>query len=139
MGAKYQEFNNLPVLVIDDMKSARTVLRAMLSDLGLTKVIEANDGLEALSVLKSTQTQLILCDFIMDGMNGVEFLEELKRSNLEAIPPVIFVSALGDVASVETAMKLGAIDYLVKPVSFGKFRRKIENSLGLRSLNEAIC
>jgi DNA-binding response OmpR family regulator len=66
-------------------------------------------------------------------MNGVEFLRELKKSYPDGAPPVIFVSSLGDVASVETALKLGASDYLVKPVSFGKFRRKVENSLGPRS------
>jgi CheY-like chemotaxis protein len=124
---------DLPVLIIDDMRAARTVLGDMLKGLGLNKTLEASDGKEALATLKTNEVQLILCDFMMDGMNGVEFLRELKKSYPDGAPPVIFVSSLGDVASVETALKLGASDYLVKPVSFGKFRRKVENSLGPRS------
>ncbi|MFN4897175.1 MAG: PleD family two-component system response regulator [Pseudomonadota bacterium] len=124
--------SDLSVLVIDDMRSARAVLGDMLRDLGFKHTLEANDGAQALEMLEKSPVQLILCDFLMEGMNGVEFLEELKKRCSGETPPVIFVSALGDVASVEAAMKLGATDYLVKPVSFGKFRRKIEHSLGLR-------
>jgi CheY-like chemotaxis protein len=136
-----QRYNphDLPVLVIDDMRSARAVLSDMLKDLGFKHTLEARDGLEALEMLKVTRVQLILCDFLMEGMSGVEFLEQLKRSGISEIPPVIFVSALGDVSSVEAAMELGATDYLVKPVSFGKFRRKIEHSLGIRTSVEALC
>lgn len=139
MGEQHSDKNNLPVLVIDDMRSARAVLNDMLRDLGFNKTVEAQDGAEALAKLKETEVQLILCDFLMEGMNGVEFLEELKRTCPGKLPPVIFVSALGDVASVEAAMELGATGYLVKPVSFGKFRRKVELSLGLRSSAAMEC
>ncbi len=133
MNEQHVERNKLPVLVIDDIRSARAVLNDMLKELGFESTVEARDGVEALATLKSTEVQLILCDFLMEGMNGVEFLEELKKTCTNNPPPVIFVSALGDVASVEVALKLGAADYLVKPVSFGKFRRKIENSLSSRA------
>jgi two-component system chemotaxis response regulator CheY len=132
MKERHCAHKDLPVLIIDDMRSARAILGDMLKDLGFKKTIEARDGAEALAKLKQNEVQLILCDFLMDGMNGVDFLKELKKSYLDKSPPVIFVSSLGDVASVETAMELGATDYLVKPVSFGKFRRKVENSLGMR-------
>ncbi|MFO0416737.1 MAG: response regulator [Pseudomonadota bacterium] len=122
----------LPILVIDDVKSARAVLCDMLNDLGFRECLEAQDGFEALEILRRTPVQLILCDFVMEGMNGIEFLHELSTSDIENSAPVIFVSALGDVASVEAAMKLGATDYLVKPVGFRKFRRKIESVLGIR-------
>lgn len=111
----------------------------MLRELGFENTLEARDGAEALAKLKETEVQLILCDFLMEGMNGVEFLEALKKSCSGVLPPVIFVSALGDVASVEVALGLGAADYLVKPVSFGKFRRKIENSLSARGLGAISC
>jgi two-component system chemotaxis response regulator CheY len=139
MNEQRYNVHELPVLVIDDMRSARAVLSDMLKDLGFRRTLEAKDGAEALEMLKVTRVQLILCDFLMEGMSGVEFLEELKRSCPDQIPPVIFVSALGDVSSVEAAMELGATDYLVKPVSFGKFRRKIEHTLGVRTAVEAVC
>jgi PleD family two-component response regulator len=90
-------------------------------------------------MLKKNPVQLILCDFLMEGMNGIEFLEQLKDSHDSEHPPVIFVSALGDVSSVESAMKLGATDYLVKPVSFRKFKRKIESTLCPRDAILASC
>ena len=66
----------------------------------------------------------------MDGMNGMDFLQALKERYGEEIPPVIFVSSMGDVQSVEAALELGASDYLVKPLNFRKLSRKIECVLG---------
>jgi CheY-like chemotaxis protein len=139
MDEKIPGISDQPVLVIDDLKSARAVLSDMLKDLGFPKVLEAGDGKEALGMLKKNPVQLILCDFLMEGMNGIEFLEQLKDSHNSEHPPVIFVSALGDVSSVESAMKLGATDYLVKPVSFRKFKRKIESTLCPRDAILASC
>jgi CheY-like chemotaxis protein len=129
MEEKIKGISELPVLVVDDIDSARAVLVDMLQELGFSNCIEARNGAEALSIIEQTPTQLILCDFMMDGMTGVELLEQLQAQQIETASPVIFVSALGDVSSVKAAMDLGATDYLVKPVSFRKLRRKIENTL----------
>lgn len=131
MEEKLRGISDLPVLIIDDIKSARALLSDMLKELGFSQCIEARDGQEALEKLKTTPVQLILCDFLMDGMSGIDFLNELRLHSELQHPPVIFVSAVGDVSSVEAAMERGATDYLVKPVSFRKFRRKIEHTLGL--------
>lgn len=117
------------VLVIDDVSSTRALLIDMLRDLGFTRCVEATDGAQALEVLKTQRVDLILCDYLMEGMSGIEFLTSLKKGE-ETAPPVLLVSALGDVSSVETAIKVGACDYLVKPVSFRKLRRKVESALG---------
>jgi CheY-like chemotaxis protein len=139
MDEKIPGISDQPVLVIDDLKSARAVLSDMLKDLGFLRILEASDGDEALKMLQKNPVQLILCDFLMEGMNGIEFLEHLKNSSQNEHAPVIFVSALGDVSSVESAMKLGATDYLVKPVSFRKFKRKIESTLLPKSGTLASC
>jgi len=139
MDEKIPGISNEPVLVIDDLKSARAVLSDMLKDLGFPRILEASDGDEALKMLQKNPVQLILCDFLMEGMNGIEFLEHLKNLSANGHAPVIFVSALGDVSSVESAMKLGATDYLVKPVSFRKFKRKIESTLLPKSGSLASC
>jgi PleD family two-component response regulator len=118
-----------PVLVIDDILSARMVLIDMLGELGITSYLEAANGQEALDLLHQYDVSLIFCDFIMDGMNGIEFLHALKTNNLSNVAPIIFVSSMGDVASVEEALKLGAADYLVKPLNFRKLKRKVDNTL----------
>jgi len=117
-------------LVIDDIMSARMVLSDMLKDLGFETCLEAKDGHEALKLLESNPVQLIFCDFLMNGMNGMEFLKALKEQHGESIPPVVFVSSIGDVQSVDAALRLGATDYLVKPLNFRKLRRKVDSVLG---------
>ena len=114
------------VLVIDDVDSTRAVLCDMLKELGFPLSVEASNGREALSKLRETPVQLILCDQIMDEMPGIEFLRNLRQDSNLAHIPVIFVSAVGTVSTVEEAINLGAADYIVKPVSFRKLRRKIE-------------
>jgi FixJ family two-component response regulator len=75
----------------------------------------------------------------MEGMSGIDFLNQLEQHSELQHPPVIFVSAVGDVSSVEAAMKRGATDYLVKPVSFRKFKRKVEHTLGVGASSEQIA
>jgi two-component system chemotaxis response regulator CheY len=118
-----------PVLIIDDLLSARMILADMVKELGFKKCLQARDGEEALHMMERAPVQLVLCDFMMAGMDGLDFLKALRARNVEHIPPIIFVSALGDVQSVESALTFGATDYLVKPVNFRKLRSKIERAL----------
>jgi two-component system chemotaxis response regulator CheY len=129
MEEKLKGISNLPVLVIDDIDTARAVLVDMLTELGFSNCIQARNAEEALEIICSTPTQLIFCDFIMEGMTGVELLEQMHARDIQHDAPIIFVSALGDVSSVSTALENGADDYLVKPVSMRKLRRKIEQKL----------
>lgn len=117
------------VLVIDDLISARMILVDMLRELGFHRCLQARDGKEALDIMHRAPIQLVLCDFMMDGMNGLDFLKALRARSDRYTPPVIFVSSVGDVQSVENALTLGATDYLVKPVNFRKLRLKIERAL----------
>jgi CheY-like chemotaxis protein len=117
---------NPPVLVIDDVQSARAILCDMLRELGFTHLIEAKDGQEGLQILAKQEVQMIFCDNVMDGMSGIDFLTNLRNHRKCSEVPVIFVSAVGDVSIVEEAMDLGAVDYVVKPISFRKLRRKID-------------
>ena len=117
---------NLPVLVIDDVQSARAILCDMLRELGFTRLLEAKDGQEGLQILAKQEVQMIFCDNVMEGMSGIDFLTNLRNHRTGSDVPVIFVSAVGDVSTVEEAIDLGAIDYVVKPISFRKLRRKID-------------
>ncbi|MEY4700490.1 MAG: chemotaxis regulator - transmits chemoreceptor signals to flagelllar motor component CheY [Pseudomonadota bacterium] len=116
----------LPVLVIDDVQSARAILCDMLRELGFTHLIEAKDGEEGLQILAKQEVQMIFCDNVMEGMSGIDFLTNLRNHRRGSDVPVIFVSAVGDVSIVEEAIDRGAVDYVVKPISFRKLRRKID-------------
>jgi len=118
------------VLVIDDVDATRSVLCDMLRELGFASSVEARNGREALEKLRGSQVELILCDNVMDEMDGVAFLRALRSDAHHKQTPVIFVSAVGEVPRVEEAIALGATDYLVKPVSFRKLRRTIDVALG---------
>ena len=117
---------NLPVLVIDDVQSARAILCDMLRELGFTRLLEAKDGQEGLQILAKQEVQMIFCDNVMEGMSGIDFLTNLRNHRTGSDVPVIVVSAVGDVSTVEEAIDLGAVDYVVKPISFRKLRRKID-------------
>lgn len=123
-----------PVLIIDDLISARMILADMLKDLGFKRCLQARDGREALQLMKQVPVQIVFCDFMMEGMNGIEFLKALREENIKNNPPIIFVSSMGDVQSVENALTFGATDYLVKPVNFRKLRLKIERALNYKQL-----
>jgi two-component system chemotaxis response regulator CheY len=115
-----------PVLIVDDVMSARMVLSDMLMDLGFSNRIEARNGHEALQLLERHNFQLIFCDYLMDGMSGLDFLQASQSRGTKQLPPVIFVSSMGDVQSVEDVLKMGASDYIVKPVNLRKLRQKVD-------------
>lgn len=117
------------VLIIDDVPSARLMLADMLHELGFAECLEARNGLEALEVLSQRPVRLIFCDLMMEGMNGIDFLQALKSRDIPSVPPIIFVSSHGDLDSFDGALGLGASDYIVKPVNFNKLRRKVESAL----------
>lgn len=115
------------VMVIDDVPETRMLLRDMLEEMGFLSVIEASNGRDALEKLKSKPAHLILCDHVMEEMSGLDLLSQLRNHPYLVDIPFIVVSAVGDVPVIETALDLGADDYLMKPVSFQLLRRKVSD------------
>jgi DNA-binding NtrC family response regulator len=102
----------IQILVVDDRKSVREVLREQLSDLGYG-VLEASDGLEALALLKRAAIDLVVTDLRMPGLDGLGLLERLQPHG----PPTLLFSAHGDVPTAVEAMRGGAIDFITLPIS----------------------
>jgi two-component system chemotaxis response regulator CheY len=121
------------VLVIDDIPATRRILRDMLVEMGFDDIEEAKDGREALDKLKKHRAQLIICDNFMEEMGGLDLLYQLQNHPYLVDIPFIVVSSCGDVQMVDTALDLGADDYIMKPVSFKLFRRKIYDVLQRRA------
>lgn len=100
------------VLIIDDEPAHRLMVRVVLGDAGF-KVLEADNGSTGLNLLRSKQVDAILLDMRMPGMNGLEVLQRLQEQG--TFPPVIMLTAFGNVGSAVEAMKSGAFHYLTKP------------------------
>jgi DNA-binding response OmpR family regulator len=102
------------VLVVDDEPNIRLVFRTALGPSGYT-VLEAKGGQEALDCLEIEPVDVVLLDLLMPGLGGIEVLRRLRDRGDET--PVVVVTAHGTIPDAVEAMKLGAIDFLTKPLS----------------------
>lgn len=100
------------VLVIDDEPAHRLMVRVVLGDAGF-RVLEADNGATGLNILRTKSVDVVLLDMRMPGMSGLEVLQRLREGG--TFPPVIMLTAFGNVGSAVEAMKTGAFDYLSKP------------------------
>ena len=110
------------LLVIDDEPQMRDLIRMILEDAGYN-VLEASDGLQALTVVKKHDIDLCIVDVMMPYMDGFTFAEEMKRTSST---PLIFLSARGEEWDKVQGLKLGGDDYIVKPFLPGELVARIE-------------
>jgi DNA-binding NtrC family response regulator len=102
------------ILIIDDEPNVRLMFRTALEPLGV-RVIEAENGVEGLNRLNESPADLVLLDLRMPGLDGLDVLRHLRDVGNDV--PVVIVTAHGNVPNAVEAMKLGAIDFLSKPLS----------------------
>ncbi len=106
---------SIPVLVIEDEAFVRKALRRSLKLHGF-RVRLANDGPEGLRLARQTKPALILLDWVMPEMDGLEVLSELKRSRKTRRIPVFMLTAKGMIGDLDHAFEMGADDYIAKPL-----------------------
>ena len=116
---------DLTVLVVDDFATMRRIIKNMLKDMGIdfVKIIEASDGVEALVKIKSMSFDLVLTDWNMPNMDGLSFLQQLRKNNDNV--PVILITAEAKRENIIEAAKNGANGYIIKPFNFNVFCNKI--------------
>jgi two-component system NtrC family response regulator len=119
------------VLVIEDDPAMRRLVQAALADAGYD-VDTAGSGEEALAQLERGQPALVLTDLRMGGMSGLQVLAELRRTSPEL--PVVVMTSFGSVESAVEALRLGATDYLIKPLAREDIVLRVQRALRLRSL-----
>lgn len=101
------------ILIIDDEKDLCLVLSRFLSKHGY-EVLEAHKGKKALEIINETMPDLILCDFMLDDMDGTSVLKAIKEIN--PATPVIIITGFSNIKTAVEVMRLGAVDYVIKPL-----------------------
>ena len=125
------------ILIVDDDPVNLEFFQLMLSKLGFT-VEQANDGLEALGVMKKFVPSLILLDNIMPKMSGWELTKTLKADSKFKDIPIIMFSALDDVKDKLAGFELGIDDYITKPFNFSEVLARIKRVLKSRELTTQV-
>jgi len=112
-------FAYLKVLVVEDNPHMRALLRSLLLALGIRQVIEAENGQQAISLLRENQPDLILTDLSMGPMDGIEFVREIRNSESTVNPyiPIIMVTGHTERHHVEAARDAGVTEVLAKPIT----------------------
>ena len=115
------------VLIVDDSSVMRKIIERCLRQAGmnLSKVHEANDGYEGLSVLQENAVDLILCDINMPTMDGLEFLQALKTAEQARGIPVVMITTEGSEDRVYEALSSGARGYIRKPFTPEQLKEQV--------------
>ena len=104
------------ILIVDDSQLIHSMYRLVLNRYKNCKIVDAMNGLEALDVLsKESDFDLILLDINMPVMNGLQFMEKIKKENIYKQIPIIVISTEGKEEDTLRALQLGATGYVVKP------------------------
>jgi DNA-binding NarL/FixJ family response regulator len=121
------------ILCIEDDDQTASLLSEALAELGYQTIV-ARDGEEGLTAILSEKPDLVVCDVRMPQMSGFEVLERVAAAGPDyAATPFVFLTALGDRDSELTGRRLGADDYLTKPVDFEMLHTVIQNRLRRQS------
>lgn len=101
-------------LIVDDSKVVRMVARKIIEELNFD-IVEAGDGQQAMAACSEAMPDVILLDWNMPVMNGIEFLRELRKSQGGDRPVVVFCTTENDMAHIQEAISSGANEYIMKP------------------------
>lgn len=116
------------ILLVDDAAFMRMLIRDTLTKAGYTQILEASDGAIAVQTYEAEKPDLVIMDITMPNMTGIEALKEIKAKNPGA--KVIMCSAMGQEAMVVEAIRLGALDFIVKPFKADRILQTVQKILG---------
>jgi two-component system, chemotaxis family, chemotaxis protein CheY len=116
------------ILIVDDAAFMRMMVKDNLKKAGYSDFIEAGDGEDAVNKYNENKPDLVLLDITMPIKDGIQALQTIKQTNPQA--KVIMCSAMGQEGMVVEAIKLGALDFIVKPFKPERLIQTVKNVLG---------
>lgn len=125
------------VLIVDDIEDNRVLLDRGLKSGGYATVM-AESGREALSLISKRKPDIVLLDWMMPELSGIDTLRAIREIYPAGTLPVIMCSAIGEEMSVVAAINAGANDYVTKPFSFPILRARIATHLGQCAVIDAL-
>jgi two-component system chemotaxis response regulator CheY len=120
----------IKVMVVDDQTSMRAMIRRALQDLGFKDVRDKPSAPEALSSIKTDRVHLVISDFNMPEMDGLQFLEAVRNDPVIGKTVFIMLTGSADKEIVQKAAALGVNNYVVKPFAPAALKEKIERVFG---------
>jgi two-component system chemotaxis response regulator CheY len=121
---------NMPILIVDDYKTMLRIIKGLLSQLGFTNVDEATNGAMALSKLSSKKYSLVVSDWNMEPMSGLDLLKKVRADEGLKNIPFIMVTAESKTDNVVAAKQAGVNNYIVKPFNAETLKSKLISVLG---------
>ncbi|MEM6490858.1 MAG: response regulator [Pseudomonadota bacterium] len=121
---------NMRVLIVDDYKTMLRIIRNLLKQIGFHNVEEASDGSAALDVMRNEQIDLVISDWNMEPMTGLQLLKEVRADDSLKETPFIMVTAESKTENVVAAKQAGVSNYIVKPFNAETLKTKLESVLG---------
>ena len=120
----------IPILIVDDYKTMLRIIRNLLRQLDFQNVAEASDGASALQLLENQPFSLIISDWNMEPMTGLQLLREVRKSPRTKHISFIMITAESKTENVIAAKQAGVSNYIVKPFNAETLKAKLASVLG---------
>ncbi len=117
----------MKILLVDDSRTIRNIQKNVLKQIGHEDVVEANDGMEALTAINADRPDLVLVDWNMPNMDGLTLVKKIRETD-KALP-LIMVTTEAEKARVVEALKAGVNNYLAKPFEPNTLAQKIKQTM----------
>ncbi len=125
------KYNGMSVLIVDDYATMLRIMRNLLRQIGFQDIDQASDGAEALQKLRSGHYDLVISDWNMEPVSGLDLLKEVRRDDMLRHMPFIMVTAESKTDNVVTARQAGVSNYIVKPFNAQTLDQKIQSVLAV--------
>jgi len=120
----------IKILIVDDQTTSRLLMRDALQQIGFANIPFAKDGEEALKMMMSSPAHIVISDYNMPKLNGLQLLQAIRTFPATRITPFILLTGSGDRSVLQQAVKLGVNNYLPKPVQPAALQKAIQAVTG---------